>query len=1224
MKHILSVLLSALLLVNGSVSQGYPGINVHRKVESVIKEENTQQSGHEIIDARQEIKEEQKIVQENQQNSRIEEQKIVQENQPKSREEVPGAEENPEVQLEILEEVCVQEKSEWKKENSEIQEQVTQKKDEWEGKNSVELLEQDKLAAGDVALEQTSEQKKLILEDSETLDKNEKRTGYSIKKSYSITCSHTTGTINGSVKAGKAADPLHPIEAELMSNIVLTGKLKGRAFKKRVEPYDAGGVENTVTHLNLYVDVDAPGIEETLLAGPYVCPDTFAGYAYFEKHYSYCPNTEEFYGIGDSHTWLGCTKGESGEAEYHFRPYSHKFNIYKFIPNNYQVSYHANGGTGTAAAQNAVYDRNLTLDKGDRMKLQGYTLTGWNTKEDGTGRNFKLGERVQNLTAKNGVIVILYAQWRPNALKVTYHKNGGTQNRYESAEISSFVHNWNYETGKKALKGPDFFGLSKFGYTIKSIGEWNTRKDGTGSSFQQGKKYSMIEYAPLLAHGDQEIVLYAQWEPDINRVTLDNRLVKPDIAGDDRIYRKYQSGLFFDSECTQEVGFHKIKIPEKVGYQFKGYYTQTVGGVEMIDKTGALTQQGRAEPNIMGNTVWYAQYAYQVECEDYADVPCDLEEIGVGDSREDLGVQLFYNSSLQKVTVVTRQTGCSVVLSGKPAKTDVGIFQSSVSGNSGSGTSMTTQKVDISLFVLEGAAYQLKVTKDGREIFDRLVYFKDGRFRTLAKLGEKEPKMLELGESIAGSSWGTKELSYGLYDYVSCTQIKNIREPGTVYRFFRYKDVNIAYSGNGATSGANILEYDVPLEKFYRFRKNHFSKEKVETKQTADQKSYDCKVKYLFEGWELDPTISYQEEANIQVSHIYGMAKKSQLISSQTLEDIHTYQVLPSFFVLEKDLFHAQDYINLQAKWNAFPTIVVTPGEKMEFYEGEEVSKEDLIRHLTAHDTEDSQEQSPSDLNQKLRIKKVYYPKPQNGSQDAYEVTFETDVPRDFRLDTYYLKLEKGEELDVIVTFAVTDKDGNTTEEIFPVTIKYNYYPEITSEDVFYYMKEEANQGEISAQALIGRALAKDTEDGDISETLELKDFDPQVFKMQTESQEEFTITYQVTDSYHKTSYKMVKVMVWDEDAVIGEIPNAYVRFISDEYLHTLEENSFWREPDNLAYLKSILLNETPMEIWKFTHEQILEIQNWITELGAGNWKIGQKANQDFLSKFAMCRQKRK
>ena len=58
--------------------------------------------------------------------------------------------------------------------------------------------------------------------------------------------------------------------------------------------------------------------------------------------------------------------------------------------------------------------------------------------------------------------------------------------------------------------------------------------------------------------------------------------------------------------------------------------------------------------------------------------------------------------------------------------------------------------------------------------------------------------------------------------------------------------------------------------------------------------------------------------------------------------------------------------------------------------------------------------------------------------------------------------------------------------------------------------------------------------------------------------------------------------------------------------------------------LKSILLNETPMEIWKFTHEQILEIQNWITELGAGNWKIGQKANQDFLSKFAMCRQKRK
>ena len=185
MKHILNVLLPVLLLVNGSVSQGYPAINVHMKVESVIKEENMQQSGHQIIDAKQEIKEEQKIVRENQQKSSIEEQKIVQENQQKSREEVPGVEENPEVQLEILEEVCVQEKSEWKKENSEIQAEVTQNQEQWEGYNSIELLDQDKLAAGDVALEQTSEQKKLILEDSETLDKNEKRTGYSIKKNIS-------------------------------------------------------------------------------------------------------------------------------------------------------------------------------------------------------------------------------------------------------------------------------------------------------------------------------------------------------------------------------------------------------------------------------------------------------------------------------------------------------------------------------------------------------------------------------------------------------------------------------------------------------------------------------------------------------------------------------------------------------------------------------------------------------------------------------------------------------------------------------------------------------------------------------------------------------------------------------------------------------------------------------------------------------------------------------
>ena len=221
--------------------------------------------------------------------------------------------------------------------------------------------------------------------------------------------------------------------------------------------------------------------------------------------------------------------------------------------------------------------------------------------------------------------------------------------------------------------------------------------------------------------------------------------------------------------------------------------------------------------------------------------------------------------------------------------------------------------------------------------------------------------------------------------------------------------------------------------------------------------------------------------------------------------------------------------------------------------------------------------------------------------------------------DTYYMKLEKEEEIEAMVTFAVTDSAGNTTEEKIPVKIKYNNYPEIHSEDIFYYFKEEANKGEITEEVLKKRAEAEDAEDGNLTDKIGLKDFDGQVVKMQTKSRSEFELIYQVTDAYKKTSYKTVKLVVVDEDAAIAEMPKYYVRYISQEHLDTLEKNSSWRESENYTYLKQALQNETSKETWKFTHEDVLAVQEWIKESGSG--KNDQAANQRFLAKFSHCKQ---
>lgn len=1256
MKHILSILLSFTLFVTGISVPGHTQTDNYPEEEIATDQE-------EIIPKDKETEINQTEEEEPEQKEEASEENTNPSSETKEPEgETPGNAEEKKEYIHSEQEKFPKEQKETKpqtegkkpgKEAKQMPETpneknvIEKKPAQKQGENDLKLETQDRAAQVlTEQLDQNKAEKILKLKEDESLDSIAKA-GYSIEVSRVISCKHTSSDINGSIKCNAAPRKLNPTEAQLKGNVVLTGNLKGKTITKSVENYDAGGEINTVTHKRLKVTVkNAPGIDPMYVAGPYICGDGYAAYAYYEFHYSYCPNTEQYYKVQNSHIWLGCTKGDIGELEYHPKNLVHEFNVYKLVPNRYKVAYDANGGTGTVSGQNATYGVNLTLREGKNYKRTGYTLTGWNTKKNGTGTPYKLSETVKNLTKENGETVTLYAQWSPNVLTIKYDKNKGSVSGTPSLDISSFSRQWNYGGNDQDPVDAASFGLSRVGYTIKRGAEWNTRADGAGTSFDQSKAYAMTTYAPGLANGDQTVILYANWQPNVYTVTLNNQLTSPETDGTGKIYKKYETGIFLDNACSQ--GFtseHSITAPKKSGYVFQGYYDSKTDGNQMIDKNGKLTSEGQSRKDTVGNETWHARYDYMITCEDYADIPCDLEKTD-GDTREDLSVRITCNSSTRKAAIHTGQTGCSISLAGKTAGTKIGNFQSTLSAGSASGNTGGSQSVELPITILDGTAYQLKATRNGMTICDRLVYYKDGRFRTLAKLGIQETKQAESGSSLAGSAWNKETREYELYQYQDCSELKNIQAPGTVQRYFHYKDVNMAYSGNGATSGTNTLEYDVSLENLYQFRDNGFEKETTEKKYTKDNREYKCEVKYSFQGWEMSANHpeQYTEKQQNYVSEVYNTAERKNAISHRTTEDINTYQtaapisVVPGLNILNlqgdarvaqgsaADAFkakgaHAAEYINFQAKWNAFPTIAVNPGDKLEFFEGEEVTKEKIISHLTAHDTEDNKkvEVNPN-LNDKLRIIKVVYPEPKNKSQAAYEKTYEEDVPEDFLLDTYYLKLEKDETVDALVTFAVTDSTGNTTEEEIPVKVKYNHYPEIHSDDMFYYMKEEANKGEISADALIGRASADDKEDGDVTGKITLKDFDPQILKMQTESKAEFFITYQVTDAYRKTTYKTVKVMVWDDDAVIAEMPKYYVRYISAKYLDTLEESSTWREPENLAYLKRILNNETPMETWEFTHEDVLAVQKWITEGGEGNWKIGQEANKEFLAKFARCR----
>ena len=162
----------------------------------------------------------------------------------------------------------------------------------------------------------------------------------------------------------------------------------------------------------------------------------------------------------------------------------------------YVIAYNANGGTGTMSNQSMAYGTSSTI-RSCAYTRPGYTFTGWNTKEDGSGISYTAGEIIYNLTTIKDTVINLYAQWQVNTYTVTldeangtkkiiFNLNGGTGTPPETQIVSD----------KKGLTYPT--PPTREGYVF--VG-WYTNSSGAGEPFDFS--------APVY----QSLNLYAKWEP---------------------------------------------------------------------------------------------------------------------------------------------------------------------------------------------------------------------------------------------------------------------------------------------------------------------------------------------------------------------------------------------------------------------------------------------------------------------------------------------------------------------------------------------------------------------------------------------------------------------------------------------------------------------------------------------------------------------------------------
>ncbi|MFF2890537.1 InlB B-repeat-containing protein, partial [Paenibacillus sp. NPDC057967] len=215
------------------------------------------------------------------------------------------------------------------------------------------------------------------------------------------------------------------------------------------------------------------------------------------------------------------------------------------------ITYTGNGHTaGEAPVDNQVYPEGTAAQVADSGTLQrpGYTFEGWNTKADGTGTSYLAGATITVGSDK----IILYAIWMkvPEiTYSITYEGNGHTSGDAPSDSIS-------YPGGSTATI-QNVGTLAKTGYIFAG---WNTKADGTGTSYTQG--------TTLQVSGN--VTLYAQWSavPAVTYTVTYNG--NGHTSGNVPV-----DGIAYESGATIKVA--EIGTVRKSGYSFGGWNTKADG-----------------------------------------------------------------------------------------------------------------------------------------------------------------------------------------------------------------------------------------------------------------------------------------------------------------------------------------------------------------------------------------------------------------------------------------------------------------------------------------------------------------------------------------------------------------------------------------------------------------------------------------------------------------------
>ena len=216
--------------------------------------------------------------------------------------------------------------------------------------------------------------------------------------------------------------------------------------------------------------------------------------------------------------------------------------------------------TGQYKEQEVPYGYDETIS-GNIYYHPGYTIVGWNTDPEGDddcrtpetssdakgwyGVNEKYkfdGNPIGDLT--------IYAIWEANGYVVKYDPNVGTDEPYEGKMDDQYL---TYDV-EASLTPNDF---TREGYEFLG---WNTKADGSGTSYRDGQKVmNLVE--------DDRVTLYAQWEKCDHNIT--DHIYTYSVVDDGATLRRDCScGAYYETAAISagDTVYDKAAHPASVNY----------------------------------------------------------------------------------------------------------------------------------------------------------------------------------------------------------------------------------------------------------------------------------------------------------------------------------------------------------------------------------------------------------------------------------------------------------------------------------------------------------------------------------------------------------------------------------------------------------------------------------------------------------------------------------